>query len=248
MDVEAARTPGQQAGAPGVHPRPSLLQVAAHLATEQRKALLIGPGVPGPLTAGLAEAWEKLAGAAIGLVRDLAAPAVADGQVSARKSRRDAAHALKAYLSYLGPAAGIAGPALAADPALGAGPALEAAADPGLTADPELTPDPARMTDLLLNLVIAERALLPLILAIDQPVEFIQVSANTRTLIAPGEDTVEQAVGGRSSTTSLAFYNSSWRAYYYMWGLLDGSGWLVHILLDPRRILAVAEDEPGLRR
>jgi hypothetical protein len=30
-----------------------------------------------------------------------------------------------------------------------------------------------------------------------------------------------------------------------MWGRLDGSGWLVHILLDPRRILAVVENRPG---
>ncbi len=107
---EAARTPGQQAGAPGGHPRPSLLpggRPPGHRAAE-------GPadraGGPGPLAAGLAGAWEKLADAAIGLLRDLAAPTVADGQVSARKSRRDAAHALKAYLSYLGPAAGIASP------------------------------------------------------------------------------------------------------------------------------------------
>ena len=41
-----------------------------------------------------------------------------------------------------------------------------------------------------------------------------------------------------------AFYKSSWRAWDWMWGRLDGSGWLVHILLDPRRILAVVEDDP----
>ena len=37
----------QAAGPPGDHPRPSLLQVAAHLATAQRQALLIGPDRPG---------------------------------------------------------------------------------------------------------------------------------------------------------------------------------------------------------
>jgi hypothetical protein len=41
-----------------------------------------------------------------------------------------------------------------------------------------------------------------------------------------------------------AFYKSSWRAWDWMWGRLDGCGWLVHILLDPRRILAVVENQP----
>ena len=40
-----------------------------------------------------------------------------------------------------------------------------------------------------------------------------------------------------------AFYKSSWRAWDWMWGRLDGSGWLVHILLDPARILAVVENQ-----
>ena len=43
-----------------------------------------------------------------------------------------------------------------------------------------------------------------------------------------------------------AFYKSSWRAYDWMWGRLDGAGWLVHILLDPRRILAVVENAPDM--
>ncbi len=41
-----------------------------------------------------------------------------------------------------------------------------------------------------------------------------------------------------------AFYKSSWGAWDWMWGRLDGCGWLVHILVDPRRILAVVEDRP----
>ena len=64
--TEAARR--RLAGRPGEHPRPSLLQVAAHLATEQRKVLLIGPGT-GPAHSRLAGAWEQLAGVAIGLLR-----------------------------------------------------------------------------------------------------------------------------------------------------------------------------------
>jgi patatin-related protein len=95
----------------------------------------------------------------------------------------------------------------------------------------------------LLNLVVAERALEPAEPDVDQPVEFIQVSANTRTLLASRNelDTVHK-LRGVELHHFAAFYKSSWRAYDWMWGRMDGSGWLVHILLDPRRILAIIED------
>ncbi len=101
--------------------------------------------------------------------------------------------------------------------------------------------DVATVTDRLLNLTIAERALQPAQPVIDQPVEFIQVSANTRTLLSPHQDRVTK-LRGVELHHFAAFYKSSWRAYDWMWGRLDGSGWLVHILLDPRRILAVIEN------
>jgi patatin-related protein len=104
-------------------------------------------------------------------------------------------------------------------------------------------PTPTDLADRLLSLVIAERALEPAEPEVDQPVEFIQVSANTRTLLAPRNelDTVNK-LRGEELHHFAAFYKGSWRAYDWMWGRLDGSGWLVHILLDPRRILAVIED------
>ena len=95
--------------------------------------------------------------------------------------------------------------------------------------------------DRLLNLTLTERALQPAQPVIDQPVEFIQVSANTRTLLSPQQDRVTK-LRGVELHHFAAFYKSSWRAYDWMWGRLDGSGWLVHILLDPRRILAVIEN------
>jgi patatin-related protein len=109
-----------------------------------------------------------------------------------------------------------------------------------------------QLADRLLKLVLAERALLPADTELDQPVEFVQFSANTRTLLAPTQESVP-APQQLDSVTKLrgvefhhfaAFYKSSWRAWDWMWGRLDGSGWLVHILLDPRRILAVVEDRP----
>jgi patatin-related protein len=113
-------------------------------------------------------------------------------------------------------------------------------------------PEPPQLADRLLKLALAERALLPADAELDQPVEFVQFSANTRTLLAPAQESAP-APQRLDSVTKLrgvefhhfaAFYKSSWRAWDWMWGRLDGSGWLVHILLDPRRILAVAEDDP----
>jgi patatin-related protein len=103
---------------------------------------------------------------------------------------------------------------------------------------------PAAVVSRLLDLAIAERALQPVGAQADQPVEFIQVSANTRTLLSD-QDTVVK-LRGVDLHHFAAFFKNSWRAYDWMWGRLDGCGWLVHILLDPRRILAVCEDRPDL--
>jgi len=94
----------------------------------------------------------------------------------------------------------------------------------------------------LLDLVIAHRALRPVEAEVDQPVELIQVSANTRTLLSD-QKTVRK-LRGVELHHFAAFYKSSWRAFDWTWGRLDGCGWLVHILLDPRRILAICEDHP----
>jgi hypothetical protein len=109
--------------------------------------------------------------------------------------------------------------------------------------------EPGQLADLLLKLVLAERALLPADAELDQPVEFVQFSANTRTLLAPAHDSAPALdsvakLRGVEFHHFAAFYKSSWRAWDWMWGRLDGSGWLVHVLLDPRRILAVVEDDP----
>jgi patatin-related protein len=113
-------------------------------------------------------------------------------------------------------------------------------------------PEPPQLADRLLKLALAERALLPADAELDQPVEFVQFSANTRTLLAPADDSAPEPqrldsvakLRGVEFHHFAAFYKSSWRAWDWMWGRLDGSGWLVHILLDPRRILAVVEDDP----
>jgi patatin-related protein len=197
-DLDVARIIGEGAEPPGGRRPASLADLVLGLADQKRRILLIGSD-----SAALADAWQKLAAAAIDLLRDLAPLAVPDG----RKSRREAAQALATYREYLGSAS-----------------------------------DVATVTDRLLNLTITERALQPAQPVIDQAVEFIQVSANTRTLLSPHQDRVTK-LRGVELHHFAAFYKSSWRAYDWMWGRLDGSGWLVHILLDPRRILAVIEND-----
>jgi patatin-related protein len=95
----------------------------------------------------------------------------------------------------------------------------------------------------LLDLHVSVRSVLPLLLEVQQQVELLQVSADTRTLLAETLNTAERKLTGMQMHHFGAFYKTSWRANDWMWGRLDGCGWLVHLLLDPRRILTVMEDE-----
>lgn len=102
----------------------------------------------------------------------------------------------------------------------------------------------------LLDLQVAVRSVLPVLIEVEQPVELIQVTSDTRSLLAPSRATGRRKLTGFQAHGLGAFYKRSWRANDWMWGRLDGCGWLVHILLDPRRILTVMENdhvEPGER-
>jgi predicted acylesterase/phospholipase RssA len=193
-----------------------LVQVAADLAEAKRLALLIGPLPRPPAMAKDVEAYK----AAAAEVRD---------------SWEKLAAALRGLLADLRQPGTLDGRDSRKEAAEAIGVYLRYFG--GARADEELA-------DRLLNLVIAERALEPAEPEVDLPVEFIQVSANTRTLLALKNelDSVNK-LRGVELHHFAAFYNSSWRAYDWMWGRMDGSGWLVHILLDPRRILAIIEDQ-----
>jgi patatin-related protein len=94
----------------------------------------------------------------------------------------------------------------------------------------------------LFDLAATQRAMLPAEADIDQPLELVQVSADTRSLFAPRFYTAEQKLTGMQFHHFGAFYKRSWRANDWMWGRLDGAGWLVHVLLDPRRVSWVIQD------
>ena len=83
----------------------------------------------------------------------------------------------------------------------------------------------------------------------DQALELVQMSSDTRTGL-------DRRTLAREKLTGLqlhdfgAFYKASWRANDWMWGRLDGAGWLVHVLLDPRRLhqLALEASDPAVFR
>ena len=100
-----------------------------------------------------------------------------------------------------------------------------------------------RIVDRFLELHVAVRSVLPVLTEVPQLVELIQVSADTRTALAPHHTTAASKLTGMQVHHFGAFYKPSWRANDWMWGRLDGCGWLVHVLLDPRRILAVLEND-----
>jgi patatin-related protein len=93
----------------------------------------------------------------------------------------------------------------------------------------------------LFDLAAAQRAMLPADADIEQSLDLIQVSADTRCLLAPDWQTAQQKLTGMQFHHFGAFYKQSWRANDWMWGRLDGAGWLVHALLDPRRVLRIVQ-------
>ncbi|OBK35654.1 hypothetical protein A5658_08665 [Mycobacterium sp. 1245111.1] len=101
--------------------------------------------------------------------------------------------------------------------------------------------EPAGISLKLFDLAATQRAMLPAGADIEQPLQLIQVSADTRSLLAPEFSTAEEKLTGMQLHHFGAFYKRSWRANDWMWGRLDGAGWLVHMLLDPRRVLRVVQ-------
>ncbi|RUP00900.1 MAG: patatin-like protein [Mycobacterium sp.] len=96
--------------------------------------------------------------------------------------------------------------------------------------------DAETMALALFDLAATQRAMLPAEADIEQSVELVQVSADSRNLLAPDWQTAQQKLTGMQFHHFGAFYKRSWRANDWMWGRLDGAGWLVHALLDPRRV------------
>jgi patatin-related protein len=101
--------------------------------------------------------------------------------------------------------------------------------------------EPSQIALKLFDLAATQRAMLPAGADIEQPLQLIQVSSDTRTLLAPSFSKAAEKLTGMQLHHFGAFYKCSWRANDWMWGRLDGAGWLVHMLLDPTRMSRVVQ-------
>jgi predicted acylesterase/phospholipase RssA len=110
-----------------------------------------------------------------------------------------------------------------------------------LTAGGEASADTVAIR--LFHLHITRYVLQPDGLVGDQELELIQMSADTRTILDK-RTLASQKLTGLQLHHFGAFYKCSWRANDWMWGRLDGAGWLVHMLLDPRRLRLLAQQDP----
>jgi patatin-related protein len=101
----------------------------------------------------------------------------------------------------------------------------------------------------LFDLHVARYVMQPDGLVADQALELIQMSADTRTSLDPRTLAAEKLTGLQLHHFG-AFCKASWRANDWMWGRLDGAGWLVHLLLAPRRLheLAMESGDPDAFR
>ncbi|WP_290054082.1 patatin-like protein [Amycolatopsis solani] len=88
----------------------------------------------------------------------------------------------------------------------------------------------------LVALHVATRGLLAQAPSVDQRVDLVQVSADSRTLLDMTRSRSDDKLTGLQANYFGAFYKASWRASDWMWGRVDGAGWLVQCLLDPVRL------------
>ena len=91
----------------------------------------------------------------------------------------------------------------------------------------------------LAELHAAVRVTSPVWAQTEQRLELVQASADTRTMLAPNHTAATSKLTGLQLHHFAAFYKGTWRANDWMWGRIDGAGWLTQIVLDPRRMLAV---------
>ncbi|GAA1019249.1 MULTISPECIES: patatin-like protein [Amycolatopsis] len=87
-----------------------------------------------------------------------------------------------------------------------------------------------------LLLHMATRGLLAEAPAVDQRVDLVQMSADSRTLLDLARPRGRDKLTGTQANNFGAFYKASWRANDWMWGRIDAAGWLTQCLLDPKRL------------
>ena len=105
----------------------------------------------------------------------------------------------------------------------------------GLPSDGLSSPDSA-LYGRLLTLHVATRGLLAQPPSVDQRVDLVQVTADSRSLLDMERSRATEKLTGMQAEYFGGFYKASWRASDWMWGRIDGAGWLLQCLLDPSRL------------
>ncbi|UUU26095.1 patatin-like protein [Streptomyces sp. DSM 40750] len=114
--------------------------------------------------------------------------------------------------------------------------------------DPERPLPADEVARRLADLLAAQRVIFPEEPAARQRVELVQMSADTRTLLDETRRLAAAKLTGLQLHHFGAFFKRSWRANDWMWGRLDGAGWLVHVLLAPKWLKRLAEEGVPVER
>lgn len=103
-----------------------------------------------------------------------------------------------------------------------------------------LTDDPVELRLRLLRLEVLQVVVGVDAPAVEQVVDLMQISAETRSGLVPQRLPADKLTGLQLDHFG-AFYKRSWRANDWLWGRYDAAGWLVYLLLHPGRLRAVGE-------
>ncbi|MFT7839056.1 patatin-like protein [Saccharothrix sp. BKS2] len=87
---------------------------------------------------------------------------------------------------------------------------------------------------------------------LDQAVELVQISLQTRNAFAEYSLTPDDKAGGAALSRFSGFLKRSWRVNDWIWGRLDGATMLCRVVFDPKRLLRVdrltgADGDPAQR-
>ncbi|WP_433262479.1 patatin-like protein [Actinosynnema sp. CS-041913] len=74
---------------------------------------------------------------------------------------------------------------------------------------------------------------------LDQAVDLVQISLQTRNAFADYSVTPDDKAGGASLSRFSGFLKRSWRVNDWIWGRLDGATMLCKVVFDPKRLLRI---------
>ncbi|MET1071820.1 MAG: DUF3376 domain-containing protein, partial [Umezawaea sp.] len=99
-----------------------------------------------------------------------------------------------------------------------------------------LLPGPGVWLSRLMALEVSTMCLADSSTGLDQAVELVQISLQTRSAFARQSLTADDKAGGASLNRFSGFLKRSWRVNDWIWGRLDGATMLCKVVFDPRRL------------